>query len=223
MFLPFRFRSVAALAVAAVFALACDSANAQTQSLLPGGTGTARQGAIGQTGTSGLGAGFGTNPFSSTQGLGQTTNTNQGFIGRNNQANQFIGRGAPTQGANQGRQQNRSINRRTGGGNANRNFGQRSGTQQTPIQPRLRVAFTFQKTQMAAVSRSLRTHLDRVVVRKPSLKSVNYDLNDQGVLTLRGEVETIDDGKLAAALFRLEPGVRKVTNELTVKPATAGG
>jgi len=222
MFLQIRFRSVALSAVAAVFALACDSANAQQQSLLQGGAGTSRQDATGQAGTN-LGAGFGTNPFSNSQGLGTTTNANQGFIGRSNQANEFIGRGDPTQGVNRGGQQNRSINRRSGGGNANRNFRQRGATQETPIQPRLRVAFTFQKTRAAVVTRTARTHLDGVVLRKPSLKGVNFVLDDKGVLTLRGEVETLNDSKLAAALFRLEPGIRKVANELTIKPATAGG
>jgi hypothetical protein len=50
----------------------------------------------------------------------------------------------------------------------------------------------------------------------PALRGVAFDMNSEGIVTLRGEVATVSARQLAANLVRLEPGVRKVVNELTV-------
>ena len=45
------------------------------------------------------------------------------------------------------------------------------------------------------------------------------DVGDNGVVTLRGNVPSEEAKRLAAALVRLEPGVRTVNNETVVAGA----
>ena len=58
------------------------------------------------------------------------------------------------------------------------------------------------------------TDSDAKVVRIDD--AVPVDLDAEGVVVLRGEVSTPSQKQLAANMVRLEPGVRKVRNELTV-------
>jgi hypothetical protein len=50
----------------------------------------------------------------------------------------------------------------------------------------------------------------------PNSAGVSVTLNDQGVATLRGTVGSDHASRLAAAMARLEPGVRSVDNQLSV-------
>ena len=52
--------------------------------------------------------------------------------------------------------------------------------------------------------------------QNPALRGVAFEMDSEGIVTLRGEVETTAARQLAANVVRLEPGVRKVVNELTV-------
>ena len=54
--------------------------------------------------------------------------------------------------------------------------------------------------------------------RVPALRSINVAPTPNGVVILRGKVGSEDQKKLAAAMARLEPGVREVRNELVVSP-----
>jgi len=49
-------------------------------------------------------------------------------------------------------------------------------------------------------------------------KRVEMQIDAEGVVTLRGTVESASARKLAEVMARLEPGVRKVVNELEVQP-----
>jgi hypothetical protein len=47
-------------------------------------------------------------------------------------------------------------------------------------------------------------------------REITFELDDQDVLVMRGDVPTLQERRLAEALLLLEPGVGKVKNDLTV-------
>lgn len=52
---------------------------------------------------------------------------------------------------------------------------------------------------------------------KVQIQNLKIDAEGDGVVTLRGEVDSEDHKRLAGLMVQFEPGVRKVQNELVVK------
>lgn len=108
------------------------------------------------------------------------------------------------------------------GQSGNRNGGQ-SQPDRLPLRPTLRVGFDYSPTTAAATVSSPRfaSRFSGIAERRPQLANVNVTTDDGGRVVLRGTVATEDSKKLAAALLRLEPGVREVVNELNVESPAA--
>ena len=169
------------------------------------------------------------------QGLSQnsrTAGTGAADLGQStlNQGNQnaFIGGRNPAQGqggfigANQrtGQQQNNRQQQ----SNRQNNFGQNDfnnqngqGQNQDPkraIRPQFKVAFDeMPRPTTAEVRSTLQPRFDSLS-QTPSLRGVAYELDTEGVVVLRGTVDTPSQRRLAENVVKLEPGVKKVRNEL---------
>jgi hypothetical protein len=194
------------------------------------GFGTGATGATG-AGTSGLGggtSGFGSTGTNRTATTGQTpfapAQLNQnGFIGGRNpqQQQQFIG-GNPRTGQNtqQRQQQNPFGNqgrqsRQNPDDNNGMNRQGQNNNQRRAVRPQQKIAFEVPRRTETEVRTTLQTRFDGLT-QNAAMRGVTFDMDSDGIVTLRGEVETTSARQLAANLVRLEPGVRKVVNELTV-------
>ena len=80
----------------------------------------------------------------------------------------------------------------------------------------MKIAFTAPPLPLSSVTSSMGQSLDRLKARNERLRGVQFELNADRSITLRGQVKSESAKKLAAFLAMLEPGVRKVKNELTV-------
>lgn len=198
-------------------------AHAQTSSLFGnnsalGATSSARgasASAFGGTGAGGAGGGVssGTGPTINAQaGVGgvDTNIGTGGFIGRSDSAGRFVGSGQAGQQRVQG-----GPNRFGGRGNIG-NFQQRQDSERKVIRPRARIAFNFAKLPQQTVQKRLTDQVRRIAMEKPVFKNVSLHPDDTGTVAIRGTVESNADARLVAALIRLEPGVRRIENELTV-------
>lgn len=153
-----------------------------------------------------------------------------GFLGAQAGQQGALGRGqtGQRQGLNQGNTR-RGANR----GNANNQFQQQNfanqgnmqgQTNQRQIRPQMQVAFNFKRPPQQKTDQVLTRRFDNLNLRfqklseRPAFKGLKLE-TDNGVVTLRGEVETEADSKLATNLVLLEPGVKSVENELTVTSA----
>jgi len=196
-----------------------------------GGLGTGGLGGGGQGGNGfGQGAGgAGGSGFGNT-GLGGAGNQqNQGFIGRNANQNGFIGRTAQGQMNGQGNT-GRQGGRQGGGGNrsldqgllSQLNGGQNGGgggqQQPAPIRPRLKAAFDYPAANVGAVVSTAQVRFGKLSTRYPQLDQVQVSQADDGTVRLTGTVGSRDTAKLAESLLRMEPGVRKVQNDLDFPP-----
>jgi osmotically-inducible protein OsmY len=85
------------------------------------------------------------------------------------------------------------------------------------IRPRQRIAFSFPKLEPSSVNTSLHARLGRLEGRGLATDGVTVTLDEKGQVALKGEVDSEHTRKLVEMMARLEPGVRKVQNELTVK------
>jgi hypothetical protein len=166
-----------------------------------------------------------------------------GFVGGRGNAESFIGGNQQT-----GGQQTGSLGARGGqsanfgslqggrGGGASYGEGGDYGGQQSQqsrnaqraisLRPQQRLGFTYNRLTPDAIETSLTARFTRIAEATPPVdaapptpQQIRMDVDDQGVLTLRGTVESASARKLAEVMARLEPGVRKVVNELDVQPA----
>ena len=176
--------------------------------------------------------GFGQNGAGGAAGMNGQQQGQQGFLGRNTNQNQFLGRNVQGGQGGQGGNQNQTGNNRRGA--ANRNGGnqannmanmmqQQNGqtnargvaSQYPPVRPRQTVGFTYSKPQLATVSVKLETRL----TKRSELKAVSVSVDPSGDLVLKGQVASADDAMRAENLIRLEPGVQNIRNELTYPDA----
>lgn len=222
------------------------SAAAQTQQrTTTGGAGSSGLGGAGG-GAGGLSGsnsfGGGQNRFSTTNAnsatAGQSVLLNQGssfgLQGQTQQGGMVGSRNTQTflgANANQGNtQQNRQQQQGQQGGRSNRGGRQNQGMDpndpngmnqqgqddsRRAIRPQQKVAFEVPKIPYEELHTTLNNRFDRVT-RQPALRGVSVDLDADGVVVLRGEVATPSQRQLAANMVRLEPGVKKVRNELTL-------
>ena len=197
-------------------------------------------GASGAGGNSGGMFGSGQGAGASSSGLGQTgqagnaqgrqiTTQSQlglnqnGFLGQGNSQQNFVGRNQ-AQNNSQNRQNNN--NNRGGQGNNGQNDNNQNGQGQQnqdpkrAIRPQLRVAFDELPRPTTEIRSTLQPRFDSLS-QTPTLRGVAYELDAEGVVVLRGTVDTPAQRRLAENVVKLEPGVKKVRNELTLNAPAA--
>lgn len=160
----------------------------------------------GQAGTQAAFVGRGDNAgrFVGNQMAGQQTSANGGGSQFRNSASQFRNLGGRAAGGTQG-----SFN-------PGRN-GSQAGTSRLVFRPKQRIAFSFPERESSSLAAALTAHFDRLSYRAPGLAGVNVVLDGEGAVTLKGVVDSAETKQLAAIMARMEPGVRTVQNELTVR------
>ncbi len=206
------------------------SGNALTSTSSMGGTG-----ASGGNSSSGLGgagnSAFGNNAANRTAGNGQSAlgqslfnqgTTQNGFIGGRNSQQQFIGGNQRT-----GQQNNRQQTNQFGNQSRQNRFNQddmndpngnqnRSNTnQRRAVRPQQKVAFEIPQRTETEIRTTLQTQFT-ALSQHPTLSGVDCTMDSDGVAILSGTVDSASARLLAANVVRLEPGVRRVKNELTV-------
>ena len=217
-------RTIALASVIALIGIDYQTAEAQNQGLTQGQSGAgntatsaARATASGAAGSQSFGA-------TQQQGFGASGATNvaqqaaQGgqFVGRGSDSSQFVGRGTAGQqsGGRQANQFGRSAQQ------SRRNVNQSSGSSTRNlrvVRPRVRIAFTHPSIATANLNTNLTGQLQRFTAQN-NLTGVQFDLDDKYTVTLKGEVPTSGTRKLLEIVARMEPGVRRVRNELVVLP-----
>ena len=179
-----------------------------------------------------MGTSTNTTPSTTNSGAGATTNPNAGvsefsintdnvqnaatgFVGSNS-SQAFVG------GVRQSENQ-QATNRQFG---AFQNTQPTSNTQSsqtgTPrsIRTTMKIAFTApsgtfaQQTGVLADSNSVQ--LTQFSAKRPELSGINVELTADGVAVLTGSSPNTETSRLAANLVRLQPGVRKVNNQIAV-------
>jgi hypothetical protein len=187
-------------------------------------------------GVGGGNTGFGTGQSQqgrSAQGFGQQGNT--GFLGANNNTNNFLGRN--NQGQQQGNFNNNQFGQGRGGGGGQRGLdqqllnmlngggqgggGNNQNSQNTGVRPRQKIAFEHPTRQAPTVAKGVETRFSKMTGRHAYLKSLEVAAGDDGAVVLRGTVDSEHAALLAESLVRLEPGVKTVRNELTYPPPAA--
>lgn len=216
--------------------LACGTANAQSSnngssgasssgfgSLLTGTNSSSSTGSSSSSSSSNSnsssGAGTGTNANAGVNEFSINTDNVQnaatGFVGSNS-SQAFVG------GARQSTNQ-RATNRQFG---AFQNTQPNSNTQSTQsgtprsIRTTMKISFaapsgTFaQQTGVLADSNSVQ--LTQFSANRPELSGINVELTADGIAVLTGTSPSAETSRLAANLVRLQPGVRKVNNQIAV-------
>ncbi|MGD9856252.1 MAG: BON domain-containing protein [Planctomycetaceae bacterium] len=204
-----------------------------TASTTGSGTGTTSGGAGGSTGGTATGGGGRQGGGLSGQGVQQPqfqafgTNQNQnasGFIGRGT-GDTFVGQqqaaqqnargGFGTQFGGLGAQ----LGGNQGAGTTARGTGQTTTRSRAErLRPQHRVAFSFAPANASIVTTRLQTQI-RPLQAGGRLGDVVFSFDGDGTVMLQGTAASIDDRELAAALARLEPGVRRVDNQIVVPQA----
>jgi hypothetical protein len=193
---------------------------------------------MGLSGQALSGSGMGFNSFGSqTSTMGNAATIGQGaFIGRqdantgrftgNQQAGQQgtnrsnTGRTARTGGARRTTNENNfnSQNFQNFGNQGGR--GNRSGSaSRMNIRPQQRIAFSFPGRDATSIESTLDARFGSLASRQAGFEGVTVSSEADGVIVLTGEVDSEESRRLAAVVARLEPGVRSVRNELTVREA----
>jgi hypothetical protein len=113
---------------------------------------------------------------------------------------------------NRSRGGDRNANGRSGADRAGRN----SQRARAAIRPRQRVAFSYPVRGAAVVNVELTRQLYEIAKVRTELAGVAVMIDDSGLATITGMVDTPEQRRLAELLVRLEPGVRSVRNEMTV-------
>jgi hypothetical protein len=103
------------------------------------------------------------------------------------------------------------------GGELQQQPGARTGRERPILRPRQEIAFTFAPRPPATITTTLNSRFDKVSQRASTLQGVAVVVEADGTAVLRGEVQSEEAAKLAAMMARLEPGVRTVRSELTVR------
>ena len=89
------------------------------------------------------------------------------------------------------------------------------------IRPRLRIAFAYPKPSFSVAITTISARFGRLNSRVPSLSDVRIETSTEGEVTLQGTVRSAETRKLAEIMARMQPGVRKVRNELSVSASAS--
>jgi len=171
--------------------------------------------------TSGFPAG-GTAGAAAGQGMtGMAGQQRTGLVGQTN--NRFVGMAAAGQNPQQQNQttnrqgQNRNNTNRRQGQNQNQanQAGAGAGNQQRSIRPQLVVAFDHPRPTVKTTETALNERFQKLSNRA-GFEGITVEGEGSKVI-LRGEVDSAETSRKATMLSRLQPGVRSVQNELTIK------
>ena len=217
------------LAATVLLALLTSAASAQTTTGTGGTSGTGGQNTTsnttGGTGTGGTGTGAastgsglsGDSSFGGTVPGESTTASNAAstFIG-SNATQGFVG--GATSAANQQQGMNRQFqeiqNNQTQQGTSTQ-----AGTPRE-IRTTMRIGFVFPTATQSQISGRLANanvaSLARFTSSRPELAGISVELNSAGVAVLTGLASNTETRRLAANLMRIQPGVRKVENQIVV-------
>jgi len=183
------------------------------------GSGTA---GLSSTGSSGITSGTGTSGTGSTgTGATGTTGANatgstaaQTFVG-GNATQAFVGGGLQGTQPNSNRQFQsiQDMQSQTG------TQGQTTGTPRE-IRTTMSIGFSFPTATAAQtsgrLSRANSVSLIRFTASRPEFSGISVAMTSQGVAVLTGSTLSTESKRLAANLIRLQPGVRKVDNQVAV-------
>jgi len=181
-----------------------------------GAGGTSGGLSAGQSGTTGSGL-SGNNSFAGTVPGESTATSNaaQSFIG-SNATQGFVGGASQAGNQQASNRQFQAIQNNQ----SQQSTGQQSGTVRE-IRTALRVGFAFPTASQSQINGRLASAnlatLDRFTARRPELAGINVATNSSGIAVLSGSVPTVETRRLAANLMRLQPGVRKVDNQIVVQ------
>ena len=216
-------------------------AQTQTQAGRTTGTSSGLNSVSGSGGLSGSNSfGGGSNRFSTTNANQSNANQSvfqnqQSAFGLQNSAQQngFLGAstgqnflGANQRNQNNNQQQQNQFGNRGGRNQLNQmglndpnNFGQQGADTQDPrrtIRPQQKVAFEIPVRPATEIHTDLQTRMT-TIASNPNLRGIVVDLDYDGVATLRGEVNTSSQKRLAENIVRLEPGIKRIRSELKVR------
>ena len=59
--------------------------------------------------------------------------------------------------------------------------------------------------------------MNRFISQRPELAGISVDVNPSGLAVLKGSASSEETSRLAANLMRIQPGVRKVNNQVVVQ------
>lgn len=147
----------------------------------------------------------------------------------------FIGQGAPDSfvGANQAAQnagpaQTRNFQQANQGQNPNQfnqNLPTTTGTGVGAIRyrPPFKLAFNMPRPSSRNVDLNLTRKISNLTSKKPMFAGVAFVVSEQNTVTLTGTVKSEADRQLAQLYIKMEPGVDKVIDQLTVESETIQG
>ena len=161
---------------------------------LGGGAAAGQGGAAGRGATLGQGQQFGAGAFQQPGGQLRAS-LGAGLGGINQQSGVGGGQQAQRRGANASRQ----------------------GATQPRVRSVTRIAFVIPAVDRQAIVDPRFNAINRTTLPGGRGFAVRFE---RGVATLTGTVATRHEARLAGALLALEPGVRTITNQLVVTPAT---
>jgi hypothetical protein len=155
------------------------------------------------------------------QGTGAQPNLQefgQGFVGGSQNEGRFIGsQFSGQQQVGGGRNVFGGGGRGGGGGGRFTMPNQSSRNSATKrVRPRHRIAFAFESRSLAKIQTSLDVRFSLLLTKRPEFKNVTIAVGKPGELTLSGNVPSSTVKRIATAMVRMEPGVRRVTNQLSV-------
>lgn len=152
---------------------------------------------------------------SSAAGASANSNAAQQFIG-GNATQAFVG--GAREATNQ-QSMNRQFQAFQAAQTTTNNQSQQTGTPRQ-IRSVLRMGFPFPERsalqQSGRLASANSVSLSRFSLSRPELSGVDVNLNSEGVAVLTGTLPSMESSRLAANLVRLQPGVRKIDNQILV-------
>ncbi|MFO0978804.1 MAG: BON domain-containing protein [Planctomycetaceae bacterium] len=144
-----------------------------------------------------------------------TSTATENFVG-GNAAQNFVG------GSRQATNQQGTNRQFQAFQNTQQGMNQGMSTTGTPRQVKtaLRIGFSFPNATSAQASGNLaaanQANLSRYVTTRPEFTGINVNMTPEGVAVLTGSTDSVEASRLAANLLRLQPGVRRIDNQLAV-------
>lgn len=187
------------------------SSSLSSNSIASGTSGRTSTGTSGTSGSTSQTSGLTTGPTSTAGTPAQTfigANATQAFVGGAREATNQQSMNRQFQAFQAAQTQANTQSQQTG----------------TPREVRtvLRIGFNFPTASSALQSGTLASanalSLSRFSQNRPELAGVNVRLTGDGTAVLTGSLPTTDSSRLAANLMRIQPGVRKVDNQIAVTP-----
>jgi len=153
------------------------------------------------------------------QGTGAQPNLQefgQGFVGSSQNAGRFVGSQFSGQQQVGGGRNVFGGGGRGGGGRFTMPNQSTRNSATKRVRPRHRIAFAFESRSQAKIQTSLEVRFSLLLTRRPEFKNVTIAVGKPGELTLSGSVPSSAAKRIATAMVRMESGVRRVTNQLSV-------